>query len=255
MGLLLLGTCGALSSLWAQIPAFDWVRAAGGPAQDAAQGVAVDSIGNVYVTGYVHDRAFIGTGYVGTSGDCCAKMFLTKQDSAGNYLWARSANLNVSDNPYRFNQAIVADPSGAVYVVGVFSGTTVFGSISLSASDVYSLYVVKYSASGSALWAVRAGPIHSGPSPGVSVTIASDGSVHVASSFEATASFGNTNMTSGGYGDICHAKYNSTNGTLIWVTKAGGAREDAGMAIAADGAANTYLAGQYEGPASFGRAR
>jgi hypothetical protein len=106
----------------------------GGNASDAATAIAVDSAGNVYVTGESV------TGFQNTD-------FATvKYDPNGNQLWVARYD-GGSFEPAKF---LALDSSGNVYVSGNSSTDT----------TGYDFATVKYSSSGSQLWVAR----HNGPS-------------------------------------------------------------------------------------------
>ena len=73
---------------------------------------------------------------------------------AQNWLWTKAAvGSNVDEG-----KAVSTDPSGNIYVTGLFYGPSItFGSYSLANVGGQDIYVVKYDASGNVLWAKSAG--------------------------------------------------------------------------------------------------
>ena len=91
--------------LW--VKRYNYWRANG---DDTATAIALDSTGNVHVTGYSEGS---GTGY---------DYATIKYDSAGNTLWVRRYNYRRADgNDYA--TAIALDGSGNVYVTGYSQGS------------------------------------------------------------------------------------------------------------------------------------
>jgi uncharacterized delta-60 repeat protein len=88
-----------------------WVMGYNGPADgfEAANAIAVDSSGNVYVTGQSEGGSVIGNDYA-----------TVKYDSAGNELWA--ARYNGSGHSYDYAVDMAVDGSGNVYVTGTSYG-------------------------------------------------------------------------------------------------------------------------------------
>lgn len=83
--------------------------------------------------------------------------------------------------------------------------------------------------------------------------VASDrnGYAYLVGSFEGTAQFGTTNLTSAGQQDAFVAKF-SPNGGVVWARRMGGTAIDWAQAVAVDGAGNTYVCGAFYGAAAFG---
>jgi len=99
------------------------------------------------------------------------------------------------------------------------------------------------------LWSAEAGG--SDTDAGYSIAADASGNVYVTGFFSGTASFGNTNLSSGGLEDIFVAKYDAA-GYLQWVRQAGGSAFDEGHGIAVDGTGNVFVTGFFQGNASFG---
>ncbi|MCW3117090.1 MAG: hypothetical protein JWM28_1172, partial [Chitinophagaceae bacterium] len=108
------------------------------------------------------------------------------------------------------------------------------------------LWLDKYSSTGSKLWARNLGAITNG-------SISSDkaGNVYFISSFTGTIQIGNIKLTSAGGRDVLALKY-SSSGVLLWAKSYGGPERDTGMDISADAAGNIYITGAYAGSAKFG---
>jgi hypothetical protein len=101
-----------------------WVKMAVGPFSEFSLGVAMDSTGNAYVTGYGFNVTFGAgepgeTNVIGPGGD---DIFVAKYDTNGVVKWAKSAGGFGNDR----GQGI-AYGAGAVHVVGKFGQTATFG--------------------------------------------------------------------------------------------------------------------------------
>jgi hypothetical protein len=77
------------------------------------------------------------------------------------------------------------------------------------------------------------------------------GNTYMSGSFQGTANFGSSTISSAGSDDIFLAKYNS-NYELVWVKSAGGSYSDVSSAIAVDNSGNVYMTGSFSGTAGFG---
>jgi hypothetical protein len=216
-----------------------------GDSFDAAKAIAIDGLGNVYVTGFSEEQyATIkysqsgqeewvarysgpggeGEGYAiavdaagnvyvtGAVGMCLNPAYGTiKYDSAGNQQWVAIYGNGIAT-------AIAVDASGNVYVSGASNG-------------VYA--TIKYNPLGEQQW-VALGPSNGSPNVPQSIAIDGSGNVYV------TAMTGDLD-----YGTV---KYNSA-GQQQWLATYNGPMGgwDEATGIAVDGSGNVYVTGQSEG--------
>jgi len=220
-----------------------WAKQAGGNNWDVGFGIATDSSGNSYVTGFFAESASFGSTTLTSSGG--EDIFVAKLDSSGNWLWAKQAGGTSPD----YGWGIAIDSSGNSYVTGYFEGTASFGTTNLTSSGVQDIFIAKLDSSGNWLWVKQAG----GNNWDVGFGIATDssGNSYITGLFAEFASFGSTTLTSSGQDDIFVAKLDN-NGNWLWVKQAGGISSDEGFAITTDSSENSYVTGYYQGTASFG---
>jgi hypothetical protein len=137
------------------------------------------------------------------------------------------------------------------YVIGNFSGTATFGSITLTSSGNTDIYVAKLDDNNNWVWALRAG----GTGADHGLHIASDGlgNLCITGDFRGTANFGSYVVSSytSTYSDIFVAKLD-LNGNWLWANKAGGSWDDFGRSISCDNAGNAYITGSYLMESYFG---
>ncbi len=155
---------------------------------------------------------------------------------------------------WRFNGAPIAGATGLTHtisgVVGAHAGaysvaiTNAFGFSTSSLATLTILPVRVYSP-----WGTTAGG--TGADVGNAVAVDANGNSLVAGYFTGTATFGTNQLVSAGVRDGFLAKYTPA-GQLLWVRRIGGTGFDAVNALAVDAAGNAYLAGSFEGVASFG---
>jgi uncharacterized delta-60 repeat protein len=194
-----------------------WVARYNGPGNndDSARGIAVDSSGNVYVTGWSAAGPSTGFDYA-----------TIKYNSAGQEQWV--ARYSGPGNQADEAAAIAIDNSGNVYVTG--------SSLNSEANLDYA--TVKYNSSGQEQWAAR----YNGPA-----------NRHDAAHVLALDSLGNVYVTgfsegSGTNTDYATIKYNSS-GEQQWVARYNGLGNDTdeATAIAVDGSGNVYVTGRSVG--------
>jgi uncharacterized delta-60 repeat protein len=189
-----------------------WLRRYNGPGNswDEAFAIAVDSAGNVYVTGYCSGN---GTGYDYTT---------IKYNSAGTEQWVNSYNGPISGDDVAY--AIAVDGSGNVYVTGKSSGS----------GTSYDYVTIMYNSAGVQQWL----QIYDGPGYGddYANAIALD---DVANVYVTGYSFG-----SGTAADCATIKYNSA-GVQEWVQRYNGPgnSSDWGKSLVLDGQRNVYVTG------------
>jgi alpha-tubulin suppressor-like RCC1 family protein len=191
-----------------------WAKSAGGTDYDETMGVASDSSGNAYVTGYFNSPAITFGSYTLTSMGSFDE-FLVKYDASGNVLWAKSAGGTDFDD----GNSVALDASGDIYVTGEFvSPTITFGSYTLTnaGSSSSDMYFVKYDASGNVLWAKGAGGTDY--DNGNSVALDASGNSYVTGWFESpTITFGSDTLTNvnAGSEDIFLAKIKGSTTGII----------------------------------------
>ncbi|MCK5852757.1 SBBP repeat-containing protein [bacterium] len=199
-----------------------WSRIWGSSQAEFGNGVAVDSSGNVFVTGYTFG-AFDGQTNAGDR-----DIFLTKFDSAGTKLWTKIRGSNLEDTA----NDICIDNSGNIYITGhthgEFDGQTNNGDKDFC--------LLKFDNSGSNLWTKILGSVAEDIGNGVGVD--SSGNVYVGG-FSQGAFDGQSNA---GNGDLCLIKF-AGNGVKHWTRMWGAGPWDVGMSVNVDDFGNIYVAG------------
>jgi uncharacterized delta-60 repeat protein len=191
-----------------------WVARYDGPASyvDEAWAIALDALGNVYVTG--------NSSGLGNAGDDYATI---KYNSAGQQQWV--ARYNGPASWWDDAKAIAVDNSGNVYVTGS----------SMTANDGPTDYAtVKYNSSGQQQWVARYNGPGNDNDDATAIAVDGSGNVYVTGS-----------STGQGSGlDYATIKYNST-GQQQWVARYNGPGngDDQAGAIALDALGNVYVTG------------
>jgi Domain of unknown function (DUF4347)/Beta-propeller repeat len=222
---------------------FIWAKAMGGTSSDQANGVAVDSSGNVYTTGYFAGLANFGSTSLTSAGP--ADIFITKQASDGTLIWAKAMGGTSFDQAH----AVTVDSSGNVYTTGYFQGTAIFGSTSLTSAGGQDIFITKQASDGTLLWAKKMGGTSG--DVGNDVTVDSSGNIYTTGFFGGTATFGSTSLTSAGNQDIFITKQ-ASDGTLLWAKQMGGTSNDQANDVVLDSGGNIYTTGYFQSTATFG---
>lgn len=211
-----------------------WLTFLGSSDIDESLAVALDSSGNVYVTG----QSFESWGtpidaYVNSASDG----FIAKLDNDGNLLW----NTFVGSTGNDWAQAITIDSTGNVYVAGTSEatwGNPVNAYSGTTGND--QAYIVKLDADGTRLWNTFMG---SATGNTISRAIALDGKGKVYAGGQSFESWG-TPVTafSGGIEDAFIAQVDA-NGDRLWNTFVGGTGDDVIYGLAVDSTDNIIATG------------
>ncbi len=221
-------------------PSWLWAQSAGGVSNDFGNGVAVDTDGNVYITGFFVGLATFGNTTFSSPGNF--DVYVAKLNTDGEWLWAVSAGGTDDDRGWD----IALDTNGNIYIIGWILGTATFGNTTLTSQGADDVFVAKLNTDGEWLWAVSAGGTSMDEGCGVAVDTL--GNAYITGFFSGTATFGNTTLTSQGGVDVFVAKLN-TNGDWQWVAHGGGSYPSAiaGIDVEVDTNGNSYITGYFLG--------
>jgi hypothetical protein len=221
----------------------------GGTGDDLGLGIAVDSVGNAYITGQTTSaqNTFPVTGGPDLTFGGVADAFVAKVNAAGTGLvYAGYIGGNADDA----GLGIGVDSAGSAYVTGYAkSDQTTFPVTlgpDLTHNGDFDAFVAKVNAPGTAL--LYAGYIGGpGNDQGHGIAVDSGGNAYVTgptSSPQGTFPVtGGPDLTFNGIFDAFVAKVNGLGTALVYAGYIGGAAHDQGEAIAVDSAGNAYVTG------------
>lgn len=131
-----------------------WVKKFAGNFIDGGRSIAIDSNGNVYVSGMFRSTSITFGDYVLTSGGqqgSSSNLFVTKLDQDGNVLWAKSA---FSQGLQTYSNGLAVDNNGNVIVAGTYYNNFVFNGVTYPGDGgIESLFIVRYTSQGDLSWA------------------------------------------------------------------------------------------------------
>lgn len=224
-----------------------WTEHFGGPGADHVYSVAVDLVGNCYVTGSFSGTLRAGATNLESKGG--TDIFLIKLDVDGKTVWGRSAGGALADEGY----GVGTGPEGEVYWVGVFREQMEFQGKVVTSSGGGDCLVAQLDRTGAVRWIRGAGgPDPARPDRANRVKVDRMGNCYVVGSYSGEAMFDDVRLISRGGYDVFAAKYDAL-GKLIWVRSGGGPGDDRGDDLGVDGAGNVYVAGLIMNGAVFER--
>jgi len=233
-----------------------WAKKMGGSLQEAGYCINTDAAGNVYTTGFFSSSTADfdpGNGLynLNNSSPGLYEIYITKSDSEGNFIWAKSVGSSQEDLGY----SIVANESG-VYVTGIFNATADFdpgaGTFNLTSSGQSDIFILKLTPSGDFEWARSVG----GSSGDAGIAIAADdlGGIYIAGVFTDIVDFNwgqeNTYFISAGFTDGFILKAD-TGGNFVWVKSIAGPSGDAITSMTVDLQGNIYTTGGFRETVDF----
>ncbi len=223
----------------------------GGNGGTVAAGIAVDLLGNSYVTGNYSGGTvhFDSDSLTNTAGQ---DMFIVKYNPRGRVLWARtSTSMN---GGFVRGRSVAVDGSGDCYVVGydyisklVFGHDTLFGG-----TMIWRMFIAKYDPDGNVLWAKgnTRGGFNNGGQLWCGVAVDGSGNCLVAGNYStdsirfdwsALANSGGFSTTS----DVFLLKYDR-DGNLVWARSGGGGGDnDIATGVGVDRSGNCYMVGWF----------
>lgn len=219
----------------------------GGNNTDQGDGIAVDSSGNAYVTGWTSSTDFpttagaFQTAFGGGSQDA----FVTKLDATGNALvYSTYLGGSIDANGY----GIAVDSSGSAYVTGLASTPgfpTTAGAFQTTFGRGGDAFVTKLNAAGTGLvYSTYLGG--SGIDVGYGIAVDSSGNAYVTGYTDSATNFpivSPLQHRSGGLTDAFVTELNATGSALVYSTYLGGSADDFGIGINVDSSGNAYVTG------------
>ena len=212
-----------------------WSTFLGGSGADSACRIAVDSSGNIYVSGYSDAtwgapvRAYYGSGI---------DTFAAKLDGSGTLQW----NTFLGDSGTDYVLGIAVDGSANVYIAGTSNATWGSPVRAHYGSGNNDAYAAKLNGSGALQWNTFLG--NNGTDYGYGIAADGSGNVYVAGYSSATWGSPVQAFTSGN--DAYVAKLDSS-GTLTWNTFMGDVGNEVAYAVAVAGSGDLYVAGYATG--------
>ena len=221
-----------------------WSKSFGGNVDDKGLDVAIDSSGNIVLTGYFALTVDFGGGLLTATGG--EDMFVAKFSSTGQHLWSKRFG---GSNPSH-GQSIAVDGGGNILLTGYFQGWIDFGGGQLPSNGSFQdVFVAKLSPSGSHIWSKGFGGIDADYGNGIAVD--ASGNVAVVGRFTSTMDVGGGPLLCGGGNDAFVVMY-AASGQHLWSKGLGNTSEQYAWSVAFESGGNVIMAGSFSGTIDFG---
>ena len=232
-----------------------WSERFGGTGSGSPSSVALDSGGNIFLTGSFSGSVDFGTGTLVSAGS--SDIFLAKYSSTGTPAWSKRFGSTDSDLAY----GVTIDPGGNALITGTFRGNVSFGGATLISAGTFQtpyfpggpdVFIAKFNTGGTHQWSENFTNNTAGDE-GFGIDTDSASNIYITGYYTGTIDFGGGVLPQFGASDIYLAKFNSS-GVHQWSQHFGGTGADRGQAIAIDSSGNVFLTGIFTGVGNFGSA-
>lgn len=220
-----------------------WIKQFGSSGYDRCSDI-IHHKGHLYATGFFNDTLYFADTMLISSG--YDDMFLLDMDVNGNINMIKKFGGTGEDQGY----ALCTDSEDNLYWTGIFQDTLMIDGSEIVSQGDFDLFTAKLNSEGEVLWINTAGGTEQ--DMGLALTTDKYNNVYVTGSFEDTATFADTTISSMGNQDIFLVKYNNS-GEQMWLESAGGEWGAQASAITINNDDQLFLTGIFGGEAFFGQ--
>jgi hypothetical protein len=229
-----------------------WAKRFGDESSQESYRIAVDSAGDVLITGRSLGTVDFGGEPLVSAG--FADLVIAKLNAEGEHLWSKRLD-DATEQPdicligSCADIFVAVDSADNVLIAGALFGTMDFGGGPLTSEGNADLFVAKLDASGNYLWARRFGDGSFQVANGIALD--DTGNIYITGSFLGTLDFGGGLLVSAGNSDAFIVKLNA-GGAYVWGKRFGDASAQRGGEAAVDGEGNLLMTGRFSGSVDFG---
>ncbi len=229
-----------------------WVKSMGGAYDAKGVSIAVDDSSNVYTMGEFFNYVDFDpdTAVIYYMSSTYGKVFISKLDSSGNFVWAKQIAGNTGHaHTVKYN-------NGFLLLTGTFGNTSDFdpgpGTYNMTAPGVVASFIVKFDTNASLIWAKKiqcnSNDICSVDIVPYMMTYDNNDNIIIVGMFRGMFDFDPDtsvfSLTSSGALDIFLLKLDN-NGGLVWAKSMGSADQDAALSVTTDALNRIYVTGYY----------
>lgn len=227
---------------------FLWAKKMGGLYWDFATAIALDTAGNIFITGAYRNTCDFdpGIGVANITSNGWYSIFIAKYDNDGNYQWVHGIGGLAND----IGMGIKTDIHGSVYATGQFRSAVDFDPSDeehiLTSQGNNETYLVKFDSNGIFQWAHSFG--NTLYDSGNGLIIDSEDNVFLTGNYQGWVDFDpsedTASLSSNGNQDIFIAKY-SSSGEYLWAKSIGWWDGETGNSVALDHEGNLLVTGRF----------
>ena len=219
-----------------------WIKTAGGKGSDYGHGIAVDSLGNLFVTGALTGEGTFDEVKLSEPGS--SRVFCARYTTDGKLLWAKTPEGKGNSSGH----GIAVDGKGNCFVGGHTGGEGSFGDIKLTNAMGRDILVAKLDASGKVHWVAQG---HGSSGAMIhEITADKNGNVWASGMFKGDLKLKDRVVKSNGDSDLLLMSFGA-DGSELWTKTAGGPGIDYGLGVATDNQGNSFLTGSFTGKVLF----
>ncbi|MCF0206798.1 MAG: SBBP repeat-containing protein, partial [Bacteroidales bacterium] len=223
---------------------YSWVKAFGNADNDVVSDVAVDNLGNIYITGTFSSSLDIYGNSISSLGE--TDFYVAKFLPEGSLVWLKSCGSAGEEQA----NAIAVDGNGNVYVAGLSSDNTSFGENAFPSRGGLDGFLLKLDTDGNFIYARTFGSYLTDNA--FDVAVASDNSVYVTGYFNYALQIGGTSHFQMAVGaEDAFLVHLDASGNVLWSMSHSSPSYDCGMKVVCEGT-NVILASVFSGNVFFG---
>ena len=220
-----------------------WAKQFGTGGYEELRSMCLTKENEIVFTGYYRSDLFkIGLTSMTPSGTI-DNLFISKLDSAGNVIWAKS----YGGGGYDYGRSVTSDNDNNIFLTGSFDSNSInFGPTSLSKIGQADIFIIKLNSNGNVLWAKNYG--ETGSEYPYEIKANPDGKLLlVGYYFGAQTKFDNIilNQPSGGFNSDGFIANIDSSGNTLWANSFGGKSWDYATSSAIDNQNNCTIIGSF----------
>ncbi len=230
----------------------NWAFSFGGITRDRGYDIAVDELGNIYITGFFGVSIDVdpGPGTTTLTGGQGHSFYVASYDPGRSLRWAFS--FGTGTQYFTEGRAIATDGAGNVIVTGRFGGTADVdpgpGTTLLTSNGGDDVFLASYDSGGNLNWALNFGDVNRDVAYGLAVD--PQGNAVITGIFRGSVDVDpgpdTVTLTSNSQGDTFVASYDP-NGNLNWAFSFGDTALDVGNGVAIDDRGRVAIVGDFSG--------